>query len=145
MKAMFKQASAFRQHKPHGSEQGELHGQERRESLMPKWHMPHGSRSRFLPFLACLLVCCALFSVAGGTPAYAVTGWRDVSAGGSHSLAIRDDGSLWAWGSNYSGQLGDGASGHGKDRSTPARIGAGNDWQAISTGGEHSLAIKNDG
>jgi len=33
--------------------------------------------------------------------------WAETSAGTSHSLAIKPDGTLWAWGNNDSGQLGD--------------------------------------
>ena len=32
--------------------------------------------------------------------------WKAVAAGTSHALALREDGTLWAWGSNYWGQLG---------------------------------------
>jgi len=32
--------------------------------------------------------------------------WTGVAAGSRHTLAIRTDGSLWAWGSNATGQLG---------------------------------------
>jgi alpha-tubulin suppressor-like RCC1 family protein len=37
-------------------------------------------------------------------------GWRDVTAGASHSCGIRADGALYCWGSDGSGQLGVGAS-----------------------------------
>lgn len=41
------------------------------------------------------------------------TGWRTVSVGGSHTCAIRTNGSLYCWGGNASGQLGVGIA-HGK-------------------------------
>jgi hypothetical protein len=34
--------------------------------------------------------------------------WQALAAGGYHSLALKQDGSLWAWGVNWFGQLGDG-------------------------------------
>ncbi|MCL2503216.1 MAG: cell wall-binding repeat-containing protein [Coriobacteriia bacterium] len=68
--------------------------------------------------------------------------WKTVGAGHSHSLGIREDGSLWAWGDNYYGQLGDGTTTH---RSAPTRIGDGTDWQAVSAGDGHSLGIREDG
>jgi alpha-tubulin suppressor-like RCC1 family protein len=37
-----------------------------------------------------------------------LTGITTISAGGSHSLAMKADGSLWAWGLNNAGQLGNG-------------------------------------
>lgn len=42
-----------------------------------------------------------------------------VSLGGEHSAAITEDGSLYMWGRNYSGQLGDGTY---KDSNTPVKI-----------------------
>jgi len=45
------------------------------------------------------------------TTANAVPGLTDVTrvaAGAAHSCAIRGDGTVWCWGSNTSGQLGDG-------------------------------------
>jgi alpha-tubulin suppressor-like RCC1 family protein len=48
---------------------------------------------------------------AVSTATFAVTGpvaTRAVSAGTNHSLAVRDDGTLWAWGGNASGQMGNG-------------------------------------
>lgn len=35
--------------------------------------------------------------------------WKAVSAGYGYTTAIRSDGTLWAWGNNAYGQLGDGA------------------------------------
>ena len=63
-----------------------------------------------------------------------------VSVGWTHTLAIRDDGGLWAWGNNSSGQLGDGTT---MTRHSPIRIM--DDVVAISAGGEYSLAVKADG
>ena len=45
--------------------------------------------------------------------------WTSVSAGGSHTLAVRSDGTVWAWGSNVSGQLGDGTR---ENRNVPTMI-----------------------
>ena len=63
-----------------------------------------------------------------------------VEAGGIHSLAIKTDGSLWAWGSNFLGQLGDGTN---ESRTRPVKIM--DDVIAISAGYYHTLALKSDG
>jgi alpha-tubulin suppressor-like RCC1 family protein len=63
-----------------------------------------------------------------------------VSAGDSHSMAIRRDRSLWAWGENSSGQIGDSTT---TSRHSPVRIM--DDVVAISAGVHHSMAIKGDG
>ena len=65
-----------------------------------------------------------------------------ISAGYNHSLAIKEDGSLWAWGLNNSGQLGDGTN---TNRNIPTRVGTDTDWINISAGDGHSLALKEDG
>ncbi|MEU8587016.1 hypothetical protein AB0C59_08435 [Streptomyces sp. NPDC048664] len=78
-----------------------------------------------------------------------------VSAGGAHSLALRRDGTVLAWGLNDLGQLGDGTSGVFNSRSTPVRVCAVGqtapctrfltDVVAVAAGGSHSLALRRDG
>jgi alpha-tubulin suppressor-like RCC1 family protein len=72
------------------------------------------------------------------------TNWKLVSAGGAHTLAIKTDGTLWAWGSNSFGQVGDGTN---ASRSTPRQVGTATNWKQVSAavGNNHSLAITNSG
>jgi alpha-tubulin suppressor-like RCC1 family protein len=65
-----------------------------------------------------------------------------VAAGGSHSLALKTDGTVWAWGSNAYGQLGDGTT---IDRTSPVQVAGLSSVVSIAAGGDHSLALKNDG
>lgn len=70
-----------------------------------------------------------------------------VAAGDSHVLAIRDDGELFTWGENSSGQLGDGTT---TDRPSPVPISSqgllsGKRVIAAGGGGEHSLVLCSDG
>uniref|UniRef100_UPI0037513859 RCC1 domain-containing protein n=1 Tax=Flavobacterium sp. TaxID=239 RepID=UPI0037513859 len=70
--------------------------------------------------------------------------WQSVSAGGSHTLGIRTGGTLWAWGRNNFGQLG--TTGVPASFSNiPIQVGAGSNWQIISAGNSHNVAIKTDG
>lgn len=74
-----------------------------------------------------------------------VTSWTAVAAGAFYSLAIGNDGNLYAWGSNVYGQLGIGST---IDQSTPQKVVLPNgvtDWISIAAGGLHSLAIDNSG
>ena len=68
--------------------------------------------------------------------------WTQVTASASSSLSVRSDGSLWGWGRNHHGQLGDGTD---IDRRVPTRIGTASDWQAVAAVIHHSLALKTDG
>lgn len=59
---------------------------------------------------------------------------------GAHTLAIKTDGTLWSWGFNQFGQVGDGTF---ENKNLPVQIGT--NFSVISAGGNHSLALKNDG
>jgi len=76
--------------------------------------------------------------------------WAMVSAGNVHCLGLKSDGSLYAWGNNGGGWWGgsDGRLGLGRSDTyvaVPTRVGADNDWVAVSAGFNHSLAMKSDG
>jgi alpha-tubulin suppressor-like RCC1 family protein len=69
--------------------------------------------------------------------------WISVSSThGNHTIALKADGSLWAWGYNLNGQLGDSST---TNRTSPKQIGQDRLWINISTGYQHSLGIKSDG
>ena len=69
--------------------------------------------------------------------------WKQVSCGVIHAAAIKIDGTLWTWGNNDYGKLGDNT---GIDRSTPVTTFAGGtDWEQVSCGLRHTAAIKTDG
>jgi alpha-tubulin suppressor-like RCC1 family protein len=70
------------------------------------------------------------------------TTWSSVAAGGGHTIAKRSDGTLWAWGQNYYGQLGDGTT---EIRSSPSQVGTGTTWSSVAVGGAHTVGIKSDG
>jgi len=68
--------------------------------------------------------------------------WASIAVSGSDCLAIKADGTLWAWGGNYSHQLGDGTK---ISRPTPVPSVPGNDWKQAAAEDQTSYAIKNDG
>ena len=74
-----------------------------------------------------------------------------ISAGNEHSLALKPDGTVWAWGNNGGGALGDGTT---TERHSPVQVLAGacsgcgtflTGIIAVSAGAGHSLALKSDG
>jgi alpha-tubulin suppressor-like RCC1 family protein len=70
------------------------------------------------------------------------TDWAAIAAGGDHTAATKTDGSLWSWGYNHDGQIGDGTIEY---RHTPVRLGNDLDWSAIALGPNHSIGTKSDG
>ncbi len=92
--------------------------------------------------------------IGNGTTAQAVlatqvlnlSGVTAIAANNSyHNLALKGDGTVWAWGANDQGQLGYGAGGANTYSATPAQVGVLSGVTAIGTGMNHSLAVKNDG
>ena len=77
------------------------------------------------------------------------TTWRMVAVGDQFAVGIRTaatsgtgtstGGTLWAWGYNQNGQLGDGTQ---TNRSVPVQIGKDSDWTYVSAGKGHVLALK---
>ncbi len=68
--------------------------------------------------------------------------WVDIQSGERFSMALKSDGTLWAWGQNNFGQLGDGIQ---IDKFIPSQIGKDSDWLEVSCWTEHALALKKDG
>ncbi|MHB1421144.1 MAG: RCC1 domain-containing protein, partial [Bacillota bacterium] len=65
-----------------------------------------------------------------------------ISANGSNSLALKSDGTVWAWGDNYYGQIGDNTT---TTRYAPVQVNGLTSVVAVTAGSSHSLALKSDG
>jgi alpha-tubulin suppressor-like RCC1 family protein len=72
----------------------------------------------------------------------ALTTWTQVKAGYNRAFGIRSDGTLWAWGSNTDGQLGDGTR---TNRASPVQVGALTNWSSVAGGQGPVVAVKTDG
>jgi alpha-tubulin suppressor-like RCC1 family protein len=76
-----------------------------------------------------------------------LTGVVNVAAGSNHTMALRNDGSLWTWGSNVSGQLGDGTT---TNRTFAAPVGLADGRTltgivAVDGAHDHSIVLRADG
>ena len=74
----------------------------------------------------------------------ALTSWTKVSCGSKVCYALKEDGTLWAWGDNQNGQVGNGLGGDGGHGpvSSPVQIGSLTTWADVVAGQEFGLAIK---
>jgi len=71
------------------------------------------------------------------------TNWSQVSCGLNHTASIKTDGTLWMWGRNVNGQLGDNTT---VNKSSPIQtILLGTNWSKIASNGYYTAAIKTDG
>jgi alpha-tubulin suppressor-like RCC1 family protein len=106
-------------------------------------------------FLAAALLPFAFVQVASQTPAPAaplISEWWDVDAGAGFTCAIKQDardstldgGTLWCWGTDSRGQVGNGGAASTSPQRTPLRIST-DHWVAVSAGEDHACAIKRRG
>ena len=69
------------------------------------------------------------------------TDWKEVHAGDTHSIALKNDGVMWAWGDNLYGQLGDGTN---TIKNIPIQVGT-STWKMVRASSNHTVGIKTDG
>src|SRR5258705_13498427 len=92
-------------------------------------------------WFACLLAFCMLFqtcSTFGACPPLS----GSIAAGSYHTLALKSNGTVWGWGLNDFGQVGDGTT---TDRLSPVQTSALNGVVAVAAGWYHSVALRSDG
>jgi alpha-tubulin suppressor-like RCC1 family protein len=78
-----------------------------------------------------------------GTVSGGGTNWTKISCSDAASCAIKSDGTLWTWGSNYGSVLGNNSS---VSRSSPGTVsGGGTTWKEVSIAYRSGVAIKTDG
>jgi len=77
-----------------------------------------------------------------GTPIPSLSSMRDVATGDYHTVALKDDGTVWSWGYNGQGQLGSGST---IDSDNPIAVTGLTNVIAVAAGGRHTLALKSDG
>lgn len=65
-----------------------------------------------------------------------------IAAGASHTLVVKNDGTIWAWGLNSSGQLGNGNT---TNQKSPVQVTGIGNATAVASGSAHSLTLRSDG
>lgn len=65
-----------------------------------------------------------------------------LASGNAHTIVAKPDGTVWTWGSNTYGQLGDGTT---TGRVTPAQVSGLTNVTAVAAGAQHTLVLKSDG
>lgn len=68
-----------------------------------------------------------------------------VSAGAFHTCARRSDGTLWCWGLNGVGQIGNGLSGPNETETRPLQVERDADWKSVTSGDFETCGIRQDG
>jgi len=68
-----------------------------------------------------------------------LTGVTAIAGGGYHTIALKNDGTVWNWAENGSGQLGDGTT---ISRYTPVQVSGLTNVTVIASGNYHTIALK---
>jgi alpha-tubulin suppressor-like RCC1 family protein len=74
----------------------------------------------------------------------ALTDWAQISSNETFCAAVKTNGTLWSWGGNSDGELGQNIS-YSINRSSPVQVGALTDWSQVSAGGNFCVAVKTNG
>lgn len=72
------------------------------------------------------------------------TDWVDVAAGSTFGIARKSNGTLWAWGDNTFGQMGNGVASSTNPQTSPVQVGSATDWIAMRPNGAFVMALKSD-
>jgi alpha-tubulin suppressor-like RCC1 family protein len=80
-------------------------------------------------------------SEASATP-IAISNPGQFAAGANHSVALKLDGTVWTWGDNAYGELGDGTT---TDRHTPVKVVNLSNVVSVACGSQFTVALKSDG
>jgi len=80
--------------------------------------------------------------------------WDSVSAGGlgndDHTCAVGDNGTLWCWGTNLNGELGNGLVDStfpvdpNQEHNIPAKVGLETTWESVAVGGAQVCGVQTD-
>ena len=72
-----------------------------------------------------------------------LTDWKLITTDQDNSAAIKSNGTLWVWGQDIYGQMGQNV--RNINRSSPVQVGSATDWAYVNTGSDSMFAIKNNG
>lgn len=94
---------------------------------------------KFMPVAAALALATSAFAAETEAPV-----WKAVSASDNTTYAIKADGTLWGWGSNEQGELGQGST-DAKLSAVPLQMGTDSDWKAVYGARGCGFFLKEDG
>ncbi len=72
------------------------------------------------------------------SPLFYFSGVQQIAAGELHSIAVKKDGTVWTWGYNHDGELGNGSN---IDSSTPSQVPGVEEVIQVAAGSYHNLAL----